>query len=218
MEPDLIQPPVYIALDVEGAGHRLNHHSTLSIGAALVTRTPRTFDEYQAAHHVFYTELKPISLAADIEAMRVGCLHLICLETKRYEDPRFDPEHANFDPTAVLDLLDKVGEEPEQAMKRFREWISAVSAGRAVIGVTDTVFFDGGHISYNFGEYSENLSPFGWSGLDLDSVYRGYTGRAEASLKELALPKPIKAHRADHDAVYLAERARVLLYEKMGWA
>jgi DNA polymerase III epsilon subunit-like protein len=210
-------PPLYITLDVEAAGHRLGHHSTLSIGAAVVSRTPRTFDEYTAAGHIFYTELKPIDRAADMEAMRIGCLHLICLEDKRRTDPRFDPEHAEFDPVAVLELLDEVGEEPEHAVQRFREWIQTVSAGRPVVGITDTVFFDGGHINYAFGQYSEPVSPFGWAGLDLDSVYRGYAGRADASLKELDLPKPLKLHRADHDAAYLAERARVVLYEKMGW-
>lgn len=213
-----VQPPVYIALDVEAAGHRLNHHATISIGAALVTRTARTFDQYEAAGHVFYAELKPITREFEIEAMRVGCLHLKCLEGMRAHDLRYDPTHEKFDPRLVLDLLDRVGEDPKNAMDRFRTWIDTVRDDHPSIGVTDTVFFDGGHISYNFGAYSEKLSPFGWSGIDLDSLYRGYMRRADASLKELTIPKPIKAHRADHDAVFLAERTRHVLYELLNWS
>ena len=41
--------------------------------------------------------------------MRVGCLHLECLDALRPTDPRYNPEHEAFDPELVLKLLDRVG-------------------------------------------------------------------------------------------------------------
>lgn len=218
MEPVAETNPVYIALDFEVAGPRLSCHSTLSVGAALVTRTPRNFSRYVVDGDVFYAELKPISLEADVDAMRVGCSQLRCLEAKGRTDPRYNVTHAQFDPRAVLELLEHEGEEPEVVIKNFRHWIDEVAAGRPIIGVTDTVFFDGGHAHYNFGQYHPGPSPFGYAGLDLTSMYRGMVRRADACLSELDVPAPAKLHRADHDAVFLAERARIVLYDILGWS
>lgn len=207
---------VHIALDVEAAGGQLSRHSTLSIGACVVTREPLSFEDYFSQGLVFYTELQPSSLVADLDAMRVGCSQLVCLEEKRLVDPRFDVAHQEFDPVAVLEYMQKVCENPVAAMERFSRWVADACKGKKCIGVTDTVFFDGGHINYCFGQ-TNTISPFGWAGLDLDSVYRGYCKRADASLKEFdVVDHRLKPHRADHDAVFLAERARRLLYEKMG--
>ena len=218
MERSIAANPVYIALHFEAAGPRLSHHSTLSIGAALVAPRSRTFSQYVVDGDVFYAELKPISLEVDIDAMRIGCSHLRCLETKRRTDSRFDVTHPNFDPLATLDLLDREGEEPEVVMKNFCRWIEELATGRPVVGVTDTVFFDGGHLNYHFGQYYESPSPFGWAGLDLTSLYRGFTRRVDASLSELKATVPVKPRRADHDAVLLAERTRIVLYDLLNWA
>ena len=219
METTLNRPPSRIAIDFEAAGSRLGRQTTLSIGAVLVPRDrQRSFAEYEAAGHVFYAELKPISPSFDIKAMRVGCLHLECLDALRPTDPRYNPEHEAFDPELVLKLLDRVGEHPKSAIERFRTWINTATDNNPnIIAITDTVIADGGHLNFNFGAFSDEPSPFGWSGLDLDSTYRGYKQRPDASLKELPVPEPVKKHHAAHDAAQLANRANYLLHELMNW-
>ena len=188
------RPPSRIAIDFEAAGSRLSRQATLSIGAVLVPRDrQRSFAEFEAAGQVFYAELKPISPSFQIEAMRVGCLHLECLAELRATDPRYDPTHEAFEPELVIKLLDRVGEHPRAAVERFRAWIHTVTDGNPnIVGVTDTVIADGGHLNFNFGAFSDEPSPFGWSGLDLDSTYRGFRQRADASLKELPVAEPEK--------------------------
>ena len=209
---------LHIANDVEGAGSRLGFHPTLSFGSCVVTREPLTFKEANERGLLFYTEIRPSSLTFEIEAMLVSCLHLKCLEGIRGKDSRYDPIHKDFNPLLVLKLMRERCEDPVVAMERFRTWVETVSNGEEVEGLTDTVFYDGGHINLCFGLNSAKPSPFGWTGLDLDSLYRGYEKRADAKLRELGVPdNRTKPHRADHDAVLLAEMARVLLYEKMGW-
>ncbi|MBI3633528.1 MAG: hypothetical protein HY226_04520 [Candidatus Vogelbacteria bacterium] len=209
---------LYIANDVEAAGHRLGVHSTLSIGACVVTREAVTFDEALARGLVFYGEMQPTSLDFDIEAMRVGCSQLRCLEDMRKYDMRYETTHKDFDPKLVLEFMQAYCESPGKVTEGFLKWIKQVSANRNVEGVTDTVFFDSGHLNLQFGAASKDLSPYKWSGLDLDSLYRGYVNDPYASLRNLrVLDDRAKPHRADHDAFFLAKISRILLYEKLGW-
>ncbi len=208
----------FITNDVEAAGHRLGFHPTLSIGACVVPRKQTSFEQAREDGLVFYAELQPFSLEHEIAAMKVGCLHLECLEEIRKYDHRYDPTHPEFDPFLVLRLMQDACEKPEVAMRRFGKWIKEVSGENEVEGVTDTVFFDGGHINLCFGLHQEVMSPFGWTGLDLDSLYRGFTQNPAAHLTDLGVvDSREKPHRADHDAHLLAEVARVLLYQEMQW-
>lgn len=209
---------IYIANDVEAAGTKLGYHSTLSIGSAVVPCQPIGFREYWEKGLVFYAELKPDSMKYDIEAMRVGCSQLECLEEVRLRNPSFDTESQYFAPDLVLELMLRKCEHPVSAMKRFHAWIEKVreTSDTKVVGITDTVFFDGGRFDLLFSKYSKKKSPYGWSGLDLDSVYRGYRGDLRASLKSLGvLDERTKPHKADQDAVDLAQKSRVLLFEKL---
>jgi len=209
---------IYIANDVEAAGKRLGFHPTLSLGACLVTREKLDYADYQERGLIFYAEIKPHSMECEIDAMRVGCLHLECLEEVRQSDSRYDPTSQNFNPKLVLERMRSVCEDPRMAMERFREWVRRVTGGKWVQGVIDTAFFDSGHVNLCFGTNTDNGSPFGWGGIELNSLHRGYTGRKNAKLKQLGVPDTReKPHRADHDAVLLAQVARVLLYEKLGW-
>ncbi|MBI2062994.1 MAG: hypothetical protein HYT61_02005 [Candidatus Yanofskybacteria bacterium] len=212
---------IYIANDVESAGGKLGRHSTISIGAAVITREKITFEDYWKKGLVFYAELIPDSYCYDIEAMRVGCSQLMCIEEIKLRDDRFDSKSLKFDPEKVLRFMAKRCEERFSAMQRFSDWIKSMKSGEEkVIGVTDTVFFDGGRIDLCFGLYDDlrSPSPYGWSGLDLDSVYRGYMRKAGASLRELGVKdERTKPHRADQDAVFLAQQGHDLLFEKMGW-
>ncbi len=209
---------VYIVNDIEAAGNLLGVHPTLSLGACVVAREPLTYEEYRDKGLIFYAEIKPTSLSFELEAMRIGCSHLVCLEGIKTMDPRYNPTHQNFRPDLVLKRMQAVCEDPVSALNRFWEWVERVGEGKSIEGVTDTVFFDSGHIDLCFGVYAKRVSPFGWKGLDLNSLYRGYAKRADARLRELNVPDTRqKPHRADHDAVFLAQIARVLLYEKLGW-
>jgi hypothetical protein len=209
---------VYIANDVEAAGHRLGIHATLSIGACVVTRESLTFDEAKEKGLVFYAELRPISVEYELEAMRIGCLHLECLDEIRKIDMRYNPMHKDFDPKLVLDLMDASCESPRGAVQRLSEWTSWVSNGREVEGVTDTVFFDSGHFNLNFGLNKAERSPYEWRGLDISSMYRGLTGNPDARLSGLGVNDDRqKPHRADHDAHYVAKITSKLIYERLRW-
>jgi hypothetical protein len=206
---------LYVAFDVEAAGPRLGVDSTLSVGACAVVHEALGYDEYLARGLVFYTELKPMAPGFDPKAMRVGCSQLVALSERRHESAHFDPTSRCFDPRAVLEHLAASGERPDAAAARFRTWLKSLAAGCAVIPLTDTVFFDSGHVNLWLGP--RGGSPLGHSGRDLKSIYIGYAGRNTARLRDIRVPRNRKPHRADYDAVELAQKAGVLLFEKMGW-
>jgi len=210
---------IYIALDVESAGSSLGIHSTLSVGACVIDRDELSFEEYRQKGLVFYAELQPDSRAFETDAIKVGASKLVCLEDLvRAGVKQFDVSCSEFSGLKTLTKMECICESPAAAMLRFEVWVEKVRAGREAIGVTDTVFFDGGRIDYLFGKYCHGPNPFGWSGLDLDSIYRGYAQRSDANLKELGVPDQREyPHRADEDAIYLAQVGRELLFEKMKW-
>ncbi len=60
-------------------------------------------------------------------------------------------------------------------------------------------------------------NPYGWSGIDLDSLYRGYAREMGANLKDLGLTDDREtAHCALDDAMYLADMASELIYRRIG--
>jgi len=130
-------------------------------------------------------------------------------------------DSSEFDPTLLLNTMRNYCEHPVVAVNKFHVWVEEIKKNfkdEKVIGITDTVFFDGGRVDLLLSQYSQRPSPFGHKGLDLGSIYRGYTKRSDAKLKELGVSdQRTKPHRADHDAVYLAQIGRELLFNKMGW-
>lgn len=227
--------PLYVALDVEAAGPNSIMHSTLSIGACVVMppfSTPNfiPFEEKVRQGLVFYAELQPHSILSAHKAMRVGCLHLECLEEIRRTDERYDPHSLHFSTDKVLWHMKNVCEHPKQAMGRFLQWLQTHGEGKELVGVVDTTNFDSVRITNEFSRVFGE-SPFGHKGLDLYSMHRGYAMYQEeeypkgpkASLKHFAkefvsLPKPKKLHKADQDAAYVADVASLLLgFEGMGW-
>ncbi len=218
---------IYIANDVESAGSKLGVHSTLSWGACVITRDAIDFQDYFDRGLVFYAELKPENWNFEMQSIKVGCAQLVGLKSRDFNGEIypslscFDVNSASFNPILVLDQMSQRGEHPVVAVNRFHGWIEKIKKefkDEKVIGVTDTVFFDGGRVDLLLSQHSDRPSPFGHKGLDLDSIYRGYSSRADASLKKLCfLDQRTKPHRADHDAVYLAQVARELLFNRMGW-
>ena len=213
---DQQQETLYVALDVEASGHKLGVHEMLSVGCCAVSREEFDHAGYALRGLLFYAELKPRTLCNAIDAMRVGCLHLECLEELRRQDHRYDSLHARFEPALVLEHMQKVCEEPAAASWRLAAWLKGLRADRALIPVVDTVFFDSGFISLWLAKSGVD-SPFGHAGRDLKSVYQGFTRRRQARLEEIRVPRCDKPHKADHDAVELAQKARVLLFENMKW-
>lgn len=211
---------VYIALDVEAAGSALGFHPTLSIGAAVVTRNRLTFSELDKKGLVFYGEMKPLSFEFEMEAMRVACSHLQCLDEVKQYNVEFDSNHARFNPARVLRMMNSISADPTDVFSSFQQWILTLSRGQDVVGVCDTTFFDSSHINLGFGFGLHSMSPFGWKGLDLASLYRGMTGKENAKLGESSAIGEYKGflkHRADHDAVFLARITHHLLFERLGW-
>lgn len=206
---------IYIANDIECAGAGVGKHSILSWGACVVTEQPFSLAELKAKNLVFYIEIQPTSKEYEIEAMKIGCLGLECLEELKSRDVRYDPKKDDFDPSLVLDQLQKTGIPVRDAVDRALEWLDQVSGGREVDPVVDTVFFDSAFLQWLFA-HCDKKSPYGWSGTDLDSLYRGYTRNMNGKLSDLALPDTRgTTHCALDDAIFMAEIARELIYNRM---
>lgn len=211
------QATIYIANDVECSGGRLGVDSVLSIGACVVTPTSLWERDYIERGFTFYREVKPQSRSFNIDAMRVGCRGLDCLAPYR-GDPGYDPESADFHPTLVLDVLERVGSPPAEVARDLVAWLKRVSEGRKIEGVVDTAFFDGGFLRVLVDKFCDS-SPYGWKGTDLASMYKGFARDAHAKLEELGVPdNRATPHRALDDAIFLAQTASKLIYNLMSEA
>jgi ribonuclease T len=136
----------------------------------------------------FECKLKPINRNAVPEAMKVAGLS--------------------------LDKLERDGTPPIDAMRQFQDWLSTVSAGGSPVFVGLNASFDWSFINYYFHRYlGEN--PFGFTALDIKSLYMGATGcdwhstRSSKIASELR-PKLQGTHDALHDARYQAEIFRLI--------
>ncbi|MEK7628309.1 MAG: hypothetical protein AAB421_02745 [Patescibacteria group bacterium] len=208
---------VYIALDVETTGSRLGVDSMLSIGACVVPREPKSYEDMVREGFVFYEELKPTSFEYIPAAIRVGASELDALKSCSHI-PRMFPKNPFFEPREAIRYLQDVCTYPPTAMRRFAKWIEDMGRFKRIEPVVDTVFFDSGWINLAFGVHLGVESPFGYSGLDLDSLWRGATGKEKARLKEIGLVDDRKRpHKADEDAAFLAKIAQRVLYEKYQW-
>ncbi|PIN82033.1 hypothetical protein COV11_00015 [Candidatus Woesearchaeota archaeon CG10_big_fil_rev_8_21_14_0_10_30_7] len=188
----------YISLDVEASGRVPGIYSLLSIGACVVGEQDKQF----------YRELKPISPNFDIEAMKIGCLGLKCLELfKNYKD--YNPKSETFNPSRVLGALSVYGDRPKTVMKELNNWTLNVSAGCEPVLLTDVQPFDGSFINWYFEKFLSNSeNPFGYKGLNIDILYRGLTGNINSNLRDLGLIDDRKTpHNALDDAVFQAKLA-----------
>lgn len=136
-EPSL---EAFVSVDIEAAGPHPSRYALLSIGACLVA-DPR---------HSFYVELKPDSLHATEEALRVSQF-------------------------SIENLLE-TGVPPAEAMAHFETWISAeVPPGQNPIFVAFNAPFDWMFVNDYFYRYL-GRNPFGYSALDIKAFYMGMTG------------------------------------------
>ncbi|MBP2840537.1 3'-5' exonuclease [Pseudomonas sp. PNP] len=131
------------------------------------------------------------------------------------DSPRHDPESLSvtgFD----LDILDKTGLVPSDAMQKFAEWISQVSVdGKKAIFVGLNAPFDWSFVNYYFHKYlGEN--PFGFAALDIKAFYMGACGlewrQTKSSHMVLNLqPRSSATHNALDDARFQAELFDLML-------
>jgi DNA polymerase III epsilon subunit-like protein len=130
----------FVSVDIEAAGPHPSRYALLSIGACLVA-DPR---------HGFYVELKPDSLHATEEALRVS---------------QFS-----------IESLLETGVPPAEAMTHFETWITAeVPSGQKPIFVAFNAPFDWMFVNDYFHRYL-GRNPFGYSALDIKAFYMGMTG------------------------------------------
>lgn len=209
---------LYIVNDVECTGWVVGFHSVISWGACVVTQEDLPYDERVARGLTFYSEMKPATKNWNLDAMRVACTGITNLEGLQ-GDPRYVCHSPEFDPALTLQLLEFAGEPIHSMAHRFERWLMTLTGGDAdveVVPIVDTTFFDPGFIQHLFGLDGWEKTPYGYAGIDLDSMYRGMTGRMDANLRELGLvDKRATAHRSLDDAMFLADIARTLIFEKM---
>ncbi len=192
----------YISVDVEASGPVPGKYSMLSVGACLV-------DDVNVQ---FYRELKPISFEFVLEAIKVGSKGLHCLKSYSGElfDKSLNPESKNFDPNYVLNILDKEGVFPKDAMSDFEVWIKKNTKGDKPIIAATPILFDGMYISWYFNSFL-GRNPFGFSGEDMNSFTRGLNKNIDASIKQLNMRTGELPHNALEDAVQQAKEFKYLL-------
>lgn len=182
----------YISVDVETSGPVPSAFSLLSIGACIIKTEGNDFTP-KSIPSTFYRTLKPLDEAgSDPEALRVTGLS--------------------------LDELIRTGDTPEEAMRAFEQWITTSAEGVAPVFVGLNAAFDWSFINYYFYRFL-GRNPFGFTALDIKSLYMGIAGCAWRETKSslmsetLGAPRKKPAHQALDDAQAQAELF-ALIYER----
>lgn len=131
------------------------------------------------------------------------------------------PLNRNADPKALeitglsLETLDQRGLPPEEAIRRFDEWVRA-EAGTSgpPVFVALNAPFDWSFVNYYFYRFI-GRNPFGFTALDIKAYYMGVTGCQWADTRSSRMAKSLKPtltgdHTALHDALYQAELFRLV--------
>lgn len=191
---------IYLGSDVEASGPVPGKYSMLSFGVSVV------WDR----SNCFYRELKPTSMNYVLEAMKVGCLGLECLDGLM-GNPEYNPRSDLFKPELVLARLQEVGVDPAKAMADFVNWALTIADGRKPVLLFDTSGTDAMFIFYYIGNYYSVDKPLGHTGRDIASVYKGYKNDMYARLKQLKVRDDrIVKHCSRDDSKLIAKKAEVL--------
>lgn len=178
-------PKKYVSVDVEANGPYPWRSSMLSLGACIIGDKSK----------IFYREIKPITSEYEIEHFRIGAKSLAILS---------DYDHENFNPEEVLKILDIRGDSPKLAIPKFVEWVLENTEGYRPVMLAAPIIFDGQFINYYIDKFSAKQNPFGHSGEDVNSVFRGNVRDMSANIKELDLRADLPRHNALEDAVQQA--------------
>lgn len=182
----------YISFDIESTGPTPGRYSMIAIGACIVGDTPVQF----------YREIRPLNMNLVPEAMKVSALGLRCLDKS---DDELNPKSERFNPGKVLEALAKKGDSPEKVMADYAEWIKANTAGFRPVEAAAPIKFDGMFTAWYFDNFYSGENPFGHSGEDMNSVYRGVRKDINASMRDLNMRgKSGLLHNALDDAVQQA--------------
>lgn len=185
----------YVSFDIEASGPTPGKYSMLSLGACIVGERETQF----------YREFKPLNLAYFLDAIKVGCLGLHCLKDVK-DRPEFNPASDKFNPTKVLEVLCEKGEAPRTVMADYANWVLRSTKGFIPVEAAAPIKFDGMFTTWYFDNFYDRENPFGHSGEDMNSLYRGVARNADASMRDLKLVDDRKcAHNALDDAVFQAK-------------
>jgi len=190
----------YVSFDIEASGPTPGKYSMLSLGACIVGDTSVQF----------YRELKPISENLIVPAMLVSVKGLRCLDDLRHQE-EFNPKSRNFNPHKVLEILCEKGEDPIKVMKDYAKWVKKVTKGFNPIEAAAPIKFDGMFTTWYFDNFYDGENPFGYSGEDINSMYRGVTGNINARIAQLGLRGEDLPHNALKDAIVQAREFEEVL-------
>jgi ribonuclease T len=190
----------YISFDIEASGKTPGKYSMISLGACVVGDTAVQF----------YKEIKPISRNLIVPAMQVSVKGLRCLDNLKHQD-EFNPKSDKFNPYKVLEVLYEKGEEPEKVMEEYTDWVKEVTKGFKPVEAAAPIKFDGMFTAWYFDNFYEEENPFGHSGEDINSMYRGVTKNKKAHIAQLGLRGDDLPHNALEDAIIQAKEFEMVL-------
>jgi hypothetical protein len=177
----LEETDLYISADVETDGPIPGKYSMLSFGLSCVaTYDGSEFRRIAADGTTLYKELRPISRAFDPEALAVNGLDRNALKSR--------------------------GEFPAAAMREAFYWVRSVAGGRRPVVVAYPASFDWMWLYWYFVNFTEEGSPFGFSGcLDIKTMLAIKVGTplSRASKSQLPpelAPTLLHTHNALDDA------------------
>lgn len=189
----------YISFDIEASGPTPGKYSMLSLGACVVGNTSIQF----------YREIKPINKNLIVPAMQVSAKGLRCLDDLKSDE--FNPESEMFNPHKVLDVLADKGYTPKQVMEEYAMWVEEVTQGFKPVEAASPIKFDGMFTTWYFDNFYGGENPFGHSGEDINSMYRGITGNINAHIAQLNIRGKELPHNALEDAIIQAKEFEKVL-------
>ena len=185
---------IYFSVDVEASGKDPRRFSMISLGSCLVGRINETF----------YREIKPIDHQFQEKAMRIGCLGLRSLEEIGKKEWTYNPRYEVFDPAKVMQHLQQHGEEAQEVMNLFNEWVVQKADGRKPIFISTPVTFDYTFVTRYFSLFSVQ-NPFQGK-QDPRTLYEDLIRTKDLSIDQLGLnaKKLEPSHNALEDAILQA--------------
>jgi DNA polymerase III epsilon subunit-like protein len=131
------------------------------------------------------------------------------------------PINRNADPAALkvtgmsLDVLERTGLAPEEAMEQFDVWATSLARDcESLVFVGFNAPFDWSFVNYYFHRFL-GRNPFGFTALDIKAYYMGMTGCDWAGTRSSCMVESLKPtrtsnHQALGDALYQAELFRLI--------
>lgn len=115
----------------------------------------------------------------------------------------------------TLDLANKEGLHPKEAMSKFADWIAKNTpedSNPVFVGLNAP--FDWGFVNYYFLKF-RGENPFGFTALDIKALFMGVMGCSWYETRSSVIDKVVKPtqkgnHDALHDARYQAELFRLV--------